>query len=230
MKWVPVGANDKRKASERLLHALCVRAAYLIAASDSGSHFDMVAVNAHQTWIDSATGATRSGIVASLQAIKQSLLELQPGRLDPTACFRHLKGISTPSIERVAPIRPIFILNTEDHRIVENRDVDAELQPKSNLAAMPWEDFEHLVRQLFEWEFGRGGAEVNVTQASRDRGVDAIMFDPDPLRGGKYVVQAKRYTRTVDVAAVRDLFGTVMNEGANRGILVTTSTFGPESL
>ena len=27
----------------------------------------------------------------------------------------------------------------------------------------------------------------------------------------------------------RDLYGTVMNEGANRGILVTTSGFGPDS-
>jgi restriction system protein len=107
--------------------------------------------------------------------------------------------------------------------------VDASLTAEENLASIPWEDFEHLVRQLFEWEFGRDGVEVKVTRASRDRGVDAIMFDPDPLRGGKYVLQAKRYTRTVDVAAVRDLYGTVVNEGANRGILVTTSGFGPDS-
>ena len=33
----------------------------------------------------------------------------------------------------------------------------------------------------------------------------------------------------MDVAAVRDLYGTVVNEGANRGILVTTSSFGPDS-
>jgi restriction system protein len=70
---------------------------------------------------------------------------------------------------------------------------------------------------------------VKVTRASRDRGVDAILFDPDPIRGGKYVLQAKRYTRTVDVSAVRDLYGTVLNEGANRGILITTASFGPDS-
>ena len=57
---------------------------------------------------------------------------------------------------------------------------------------------------------GRDGVEIKVTRASRDRGVDAIMFDPDPLRGGKFVLQAKRYTRPVDVAAVRDLYGTVV--------------------
>jgi restriction system protein len=228
--WLPVSATDRRKATEAILHSLCIRAAYLIAVSGSPhEHFDTVAVNARQKWFDGATGAPREGIIASLQATASELRELQPGQLEPKACFRHLKGISTPSIEQVSPIRPIFAMSTTDQRIIENRDVDAKLESEANLAAMPWDDFEHLVRQLFEWEFGRNGIEVKVTRASRDRGVDAIMFDPDPLRGGKYVLQAKRYTRPVDVAAVRDLFGTVMNEGANRGILVTTSSYGPDS-
>jgi restriction endonuclease Mrr len=34
---------------------------------------------------------------------------------------------------------------------------------------------------------------------------------------------------TVGVSAVRDLYGTVMNEGANKGILVTTSDYGPDA-
>jgi len=40
------------------------------------------------------------------------------------------------------------------------------------------------------------------------------------------VIQAKRYKHTVGVSAVRDLFGTVQNEGASKGILVTTSGYG----
>ena len=39
---------------------------------------------------------------------------------------------------------------------------------------MHWEDFEHLIRELFEKEFSCNGGEVKVTQASRDGGVDAI--------------------------------------------------------
>ena len=31
------------------------------------------------------------------------------------------------------------------------------------------------------------------------------------------------------VSAVRDLYGTVVNENANRGILVTTSHYGPDA-
>ena len=40
------------------------------------------------------------------------------------------------------------------------------------------------------------------------------------------MIQAKRYKHTVGVSAVRDLFGTVQNEGASKGILVTTSGYG----
>jgi len=94
---------------------------------------------------------------------------------------------------------------------------------------MDWEDFEHLIRELFGQEFSNNGGEVKVTQASRDGGVDVVAFDPDPIRGGKIVIQAKRYTNTVGVSAVRDLYGTVMNEGATKGILVTTSDFGPDA-
>ncbi len=75
----------------------------------------------------------------------------------------------------------------------------------------------------------RPGAEVKVTRSSRDAGVDAVAFDPDPIRGGKFVIQAKRYTNVVPVSAVRDLYGTMINEGASKGILVTTSHYGRDS-
>jgi restriction system protein len=47
--------------------------------------------------------------------------------------------------------------------------------------------------------------------------------------GGKVVIQAKRYRHTVGVSAVRDLYGTLQNEGASKGILVTTSGYGKAS-
>ncbi|MGO4527394.1 restriction endonuclease [Microvirga sp. 2MCAF35] len=118
-------------------------------------------------------------------------------------------------------------MNREDPRFVASQDVS--LNSGQNLASMDWAEFEHLIRQLFEREFAAAGGEVRVTQASRDGGVDAVIFDPDPLRGGKIVVQAKRYTNVVGVSAVRDLYGTVQHEGATKGILVTTSSFGPDA-
>jgi len=219
--------TQKKKLVKTCLFSLIIRSAVLAANYNPCNLFDSVIVNVEQDWFDPATGQPRSGIIATLQASNEYLNSLDLTKLDPDSCFKYLKGISTQNVLNSSPVRPIFVLDKEDERFVENKVVDIE--DETNLAAMDWEDFEHLVAQLFEWEFAKNGVEVKVTRASRDRGVDAILFDPDPLRGGKYVLQAKRYTRTVDVSAVRDLYGTIMNEGANRGIIITTASFGPDA-
>jgi restriction system protein len=73
------------------------------------------------------------------------------------------------------------------------------------------------------------GLETKQTRSSRDGGVDVVAYDARPVLGGRVVIQAKRYRNTVGVSAVRDLFGTMMNEGANKGILVTTSGYGADA-
>lgn len=83
--------------------------------------------------------------------------------------------------------------------------------------------FENLIAELFR----AMGMQAVTTQRSGDGGVDVDALDPDPIRGGKIVVQVKRYRNTVPPTAVRDLYGTVQSEGANKGVLVTTSRFGP---
>jgi len=83
-------------------------------------------------------------------------------------------------------------------------------------------EFESLITNLFS----RMGLDTKLTQPSRDGGVDCVAFDSRPILGGKVIIQAKRYKNTVGVSAVRDLFGTLHNEGASKGILVTTSGFG----
>ena len=196
-------ATQKKNVIKNCLYSLVVRAGYLGSKLNIGGHYESIVVNVEQSWFDPATGQPRNGVIASVQGPVDYFKELDLSKLDPEACLKSLKGLSTPSLENISPIRPIFVLNKEDERFVQSKDLDESLAPESNLAAMEWEDFEHLVAQLFEWEFGRNGVEVKVTRASRDRGVDAVLFDPDPLRGGKFVLQAKRYTWTVDVSSVR---------------------------
>ena len=120
-------------------------------------------------------------------------------------------------------------ISREDSRFIDGYEVADKLDESVNLAAIDWQDFENLIREVFAEEFNSNGGEVKITQASRDGGVDAIAFDPDPIRGGKIIIQAKRYTNVVGVSAVRDLYGTVMNEGATKGILVTTSNYGNDA-
>ena len=60
-------------------------------------------------------------------------------------------------LENASPIRPIFVMDKVDERFVANKAVEQALEAEANLAAIPWEDFEHLVAQLFEWEFAKNG-------------------------------------------------------------------------
>jgi len=179
--------------------------------------------------IDRATGNETAGCILSLQVSREEFDTINLAQVDPKTCFKSLKGVGSAKLHGLTPVRPILELSKDDSRFVDARDVAESLSAGDNLAAMDWEEFEHLIREVFEEEFARGGGEVRITQASRDRGVDAIAFDPDPIRGGKIVIQAKRYTNTVGVSAVRDLYGTVMNEGAMKGILVATSDYGPDA-
>lgn len=155
--------------------------------------------------------------------------DLKLEHVDALAAFHALKGKSSGKLIEIIPIEPTLNLKTNDARFVDAKAVLDSLAETTNLAAMDWQDFEHLIRELFEKEFSGRGAEVKITQASRDRGVDAVVFNPDPIQGGKYIIQAKRYTNTVDVSAVRDLCAVVRKEGASRGILVTTRTYGADA-
>jgi restriction system protein len=99
------------------------------------------------------------------------------------------------------------------------------LDERPNLMELSPNEFESLISNLFE----KMGLETRQTQASRDGGVDCVAYDPRPIFGGKVVIQAKRYRHTVGVSAVRDLYGTMQNEGASKGILVSTSGYGKSS-
>ena len=179
--------------------------------------------------IDPATGSEAHGCILSVQAGRDEFTCLDLRRVEPKACFKSLKGVGSSRLTDLTPIRPIVKLNKEDARFVEAYGVVEGIDERTNLAGMDWQDFENLIREIFEKEFSSNGGEVKITQASRDGGVDAVAFDNDPLRGGKIVIQAKRYTNTVGVSAVRDLYGTVQHEGAMKGILVTTATFGSDA-
>lgn len=182
-------------------------------------------------WADytvKATGNKKRAYCVSFMAKVSTLRELNLSTLDPIAAFNNLKGISARSLE-LTPISPQIKINLDDRRFVEEKDILGKMSDDQNLASMNWEDFEHLCRELFEREFASSGSIVKVTQASRDQGVDAVIIDPHPVRGGKIVIQAKRYVNTVDVSAVRDLYGTLMNEGAMKGILVSTSNYGQDA-
>ncbi len=224
-----VAEREQNRLYDALLYQICLRTIYELYDADEIEALDAVVFNGFVESVDPATGQDVNACVLSVQATRGEFLQLNLSLVDPKACFRGLKGVGSSKLHSITPVTPVLRIEREDKRFVDSYDVADGLDEADNLAVMDWQDFEHLICELFEAEFSHDGGEVRVTQASRDGGVDAVAFDPDPIRGGKMVIQAKRYASTVRVAAVRELWGTVMNEGAMKGILVTTSDYGPDA-
>lgn len=225
----PLNQTEKKELIPTIHPAILMRTAFEIFRNDSSEAIKLLVVNGWVQFDDPATGVNTKAYTASLMVSKEQVINLNLTKIDPMMAFNNLHGKSAGKLVEIVPIEPMLSLNRKDSRFVDAKEILSQLGTETNLAAMNWQDFEHLIRELFEKEFSGRGAEVKITQASRDRGVDAIVFDPDPIHGGKYVIQAKRYTNTVDVSAVRDLCAVVKKEGASRGILVTTSTFGADA-
>lgn len=78
--------------------------------------------------------------------------------------------------------------------------------------------FEHYVAERI---FARQGYDVVNTPDVKDGGVDILLTDRD---GRRAVVQCKRYRSTVGAEIVRDLYGTMIHNGAMHAFLVTTGS------
>ena len=224
-----ISQTETNRQYDEALFQVALRTLYELFDADINDNLSLVVFNGYVNSIDPATGKKQMACILSIQANKEEFTQLNLANVEPKACFNNLKGISSAKLYSLTPIAPIMVIDKEDQRFISSYNVADYVGEETNLAAMDWEDFEHLIREIFEKEFQSNGGEVKVTRASRDGGIDAVAFDPDPIRGGKIVIQAKRYTNTVGVSAIRDLYGAVINEGAAKGIIVTTSNYGADS-
>lgn len=174
---------------------------------------------------DPRTGRVGENTLISVMASRDEFDAIDLAAVDPMSCLKHLNAAVSRNPSETVPVRPFASVDKSDVRFIGTSDLIGELDSRPNLMELSPTEFESLVQNLFE----KMGLDTRQTRASRDGGVDAIAFDPRPIIGGKIVIQAKRYKNQVGVSAVRDLFGTLQNEGGSKGILVSTSGYGKAS-
>lgn len=104
---------------------------------------------------------------------------------------------------------------------VENEESLDAIPNKSNINSLSGTEFEVICKQLVE----KMGFVAEMTKTTGDGGIDIIAYNYQPLLSGKYVIQCKRYSGSVGEPIIRDLYGVVTSERANKGILMTTGTF-----
>jgi restriction system protein len=202
-----------------------IRTLHELLEADTGGHVDTVVFNGVVDTTDPGSGRRVHPCLVSVRTTRDTFMELDLAHVEPLACLKHLSAGVSKSPSELVPVRPVLEFSMVDPRFVAESDALSELDQRPNLMDLSPTEFEALIQNLFT----KMGLEARQTRASRDGGVDCVAWDPRPIFGGKVVIQAKRYKNTVGVSAVRDLFGTLQNEGASKGILVTTSGYGKAS-
>jgi restriction system protein len=204
---------------------VAVRTVHELLEADAGRHIDTVVFNGIVDTTHPGSGRRIRPCLVTLRTTRDVFGELDLAHVEPLACLKNLSAGVSKSPAELVPVRPVLEFNMVDPRFVAESDALTELDQRPNLMELTFLEFEALIQNLFT----RMGLEARQTRPSRDGGVDCVAWDPRPIFGGKVVIQAKRYKNTVGVSAVRDLFGTLQNEGASKGILVTTSGYGQAS-
>jgi HJR/Mrr/RecB family endonuclease len=231
-----VKAQDKvvetaRPASQvNALHASAIAQLTLLCLAhilrvDTKQDIDVVVFNGVVDTIDRRTGKPTRPCLISVRTTRDTFTEIDLFQVDPAACLKYLNAAISTRPSELAPVRPVLEFSMVDPRFISETDTLGALDNRPNLMELTPQQFESLIQNLFD----KIGLDTRQTRASRDGGVDCVAYNTDPILGGKVVIQAKRYKHTVGVSAVRDLYGTLQNEGASKGILVTTSQYGKAS-
>ncbi|MFF1278399.1 restriction endonuclease [Streptomyces marokkonensis] len=213
--------SQRRALYREVLGQSMLLVLHQLFTADEYGILDSIALNGFVDAPDPATGRQMQIFLATVMASRAAFTDLHLGQVDPVSCLTDaLRGQLSTRPDQLTSVRPSR----------QPQDVGSPVAAhggdhEPNLYDMDPIDFEALVADLFR----AMGMQAVTTQRSNDGGVDVDAMDPTPIRGGKIVVQVKRYRNTVPPTAVRDLYGTVQDVGANKGVLVTTSGFGPGS-
>ncbi len=98
-----------------------------------------------------------------------------------------------------------------------------------DLLRIPSRKFEELVAAVFR----NNGYEVELTPKTRDGGVDIIAVERKILTGTSvHLIECKRYSpdNKVGIGVLQRMLGVVTHRKANKGIIVTTSSFSRDAI
>jgi stress response protein SCP2 len=190
-----------------LAHAHAV--ASTVAAAGLPDTLPLV-INGWEAAINPATGHPDRACRATMITDTRSLAHTDLSAVDPPTCLRSFAG----TLDESGHATPIA-----------TRTATTPTERTLDLATIDPYEFERLITELAQ----AMGYTAYQTPRSHDHGVDVYVESRDTLAGGRIVISAKRYSHTVGPDHVRALNTVISDQGAIKGILVTTSSFGPES-
>ncbi len=130
----------------------------------------------------------------------------------------------------VVQLRDLFLsesLETQYGTFFDQRFVDYLARNFPRIDDINWRKFEGLAGEFFE----SSGFRVEIGPGRRDGGVDIRVWAPEDevAKPPLVLVQCKRQQEKVAQVVVKALWADVSNEGAQSGLIVTTSALAPSA-
>jgi restriction system protein len=194
---------------------------YLRDLFDADELLESVELGGHVHATNRATGQQEYPCLISVAVDRAKFAEINLQQVRAEDCLKYLNALVSRHPHAMESVTPVRDFDRAKFSFVEAVDVAASVDSRSDLTAMTATEFEHFVRQVFE----SMGMQGWTTDRTGDDGVDAVVFNKDPIVGGLTIVQAKKYTRVLGVNHIRELVGAMDEKRAGRAILVTTSWF-----
>lgn len=217
-----------RQIYQRVIAQIALRALREVFDADLYGLITTIVFNGRVHAVDPVTGQRIQPHLITLRATREQFaaLVLDEPKFKPVECIRrHFFADVSPHPDELIPVEPVMPFDMADPRAVDPVDVISSVDKCPNLLELKPKEFEAFIQNLFT----KMGFDTQLFRASGDGGVDCVAYDPHPISGGKFLIQAKLYTKTVEPTHVRDLWGTVQHEEATKGIMITTSDYGPDS-
>ena len=212
-----------------IIYKTILRTFHEIFTADEAEAVEAIHFKGWVKTLNRGNGQYENTHIATVFSSRSVFEKINLKQIDPTLCFRFLKGISSPALIDLTEIPEPFTISKKQREEMPVKKMLEPIDNSTNLANLGWKDFESLMLSLMEKEFGVTGGEIQVMQSSLEAGLEACSQDPDPIRGGKIVFHARRSIKPISLSPVRELFGSVMHEGAVKGILITTADFTTEA-
>lgn len=101
-------------------------------------------INAFVEIIDKAKGHQIRPYILSVRATRDEFERLNLQQVDPSACLKRLTATVSRSPAELVPIKPIVDVNMFDPRFVQEQNIIAELDDRTNLMTLSPSEFESL--------------------------------------------------------------------------------------
>jgi restriction system protein len=222
-KKLTVPARSKRY--QKVVAQMALRTIRCIFTADRSRLVRQVVCNGYVDTINLATGQPAHWCLVSVMVPREEFDSLDLANVDPQECLAYLHAKVSKTPEKYQPVQPIIEYPWDDLHYADEADALASLDSVKNLLGLDGYEFEDLIVRLCKEipEFD----EVRKTRTRQDGGIDLVAVNKTPFVGGRVAIQAKRYKprNKVDIAAVREIIGSISQREFTKGIIVTTSTF-----